>query len=116
MADAFLVPWVARDYSRLRAGGSLQKNAILQREGGGSLAGSFPAGVTSVEGVPTSATVQVKMRSPGDPGDGAVVAEIQSAPDGTWSVTGLPTHLRYDVVGRKDGFNDVIVSNVQPVA
>jgi hypothetical protein len=44
-----------------------------------------------------------------------LVAKTQSAPDGTWRVDGLNPNLRYDVVGRKDGFNDVIVSNVQPV-
>lgn len=83
--------------------------------GTGFLAGEFPSG-TTVEGVPTQAEVRVLWRSPaGHPSDGILVAKTQSAPDGTWRVGGLSPDLRYDVVGRKDGFNDVIVSNVQPV-
>ena len=84
--------------------------------GNGYLAGSFPGGITTVDGVPVSAEVRVEFR--GDAGsisDGFVVAKTLSAPDGTWRVDGLNPALRYDVVGRKDGFNDVIVANVQPV-
>ena len=84
--------------------------------GTGFLAGEFPGGVTTVDGVPTHAEVRVLWRGPqGHPADGVLVATTQSAPDGTWRVEGLNTDARYDVVGRKDGFNDVIVSNVQPV-
>lgn len=84
--------------------------------GTGFLAGEFPGGATMVEGVPTQAEVRVLWRGPvGHPSDGTLVAKTQSAPNGTWRVDGLNPNLRYDVVGRKDGFNDVIVSNVQPV-
>ena len=84
--------------------------------GTGYLSGEFPGGTTTVEGVPTQAEVRVLWRGPaGHPSDGVLVAKTQSAPDGTWRVEGLNPNLRYDVVGRKDGFNDVIVSNVQPV-
>ena len=84
--------------------------------GTGFLAGEFPSGTTTVEGVPTQAEVRVLWRGPaGHPSDGVLVAKTQSAPDGTWRVDGLNPDLRYDVVGRKGGFNDVIVSNVQPV-
>lgn len=88
----------------------------LPAKGSGYLAGEFPGGITTVDGAPTASTVRVLYRPvPGAPGDGAVVAEVQSAPDGTWRIDGLDTGLRYDVVGRKDGFNDVIVANVSPV-
>lgn len=84
--------------------------------GTGFLAGEFPGGTTTVEGVPAQAEVRVLWRGPvGHPSDGILVTKTQSAPDGTWRVDGLNPSLRYDVVGRKDGFNDVIVSNVQPV-
>ena len=84
--------------------------------GAGYLSGEFPSGTTTVEGVPTQAEVRVLWRGPaGHPADGVLVAKTQSAPDGTWRVDGLNPDLRYDVVGRKGGFNDVIVSNVQPV-
>lgn len=83
--------------------------------GTGYLSGELPSGTTTVEGVPTQAEVRVLWRGPaGHPADGVLVAKAQSAPDGTWRVEGLSPGLRYDVVGRKDGFNDVIVSNVQP--
>lgn len=85
-------------------------------KGTGYLAGELPGGATMVEGVPTQAEVRVLWRGPaGHPSDGVLVAKTQSAPDGTWRVDGLNPNLRYDVVGRKDGFNDVIVSNVHPV-
>lgn len=83
--------------------------------GNGYLAGEFPDGITTVGGAPVAATVRVLYRpEAGEPGDGVVVAEVQSDPDGTWRVDGLNTALKYDVVGRKSGFNDVIMSNVQP--
>lgn len=85
--------------------------------GDGYLAGEYPGGTTTVEGVPVSATVRILYRpESGQDGDGALVAQVQSAPDGTWRVEGLRTDLLYDVVGRKEGFNDVIVANVTPTS
>ena len=83
--------------------------------GSGFLAGSFPSGLVTVEGVPAEAEVRVLWRSqPGVFGDGVLVATTQSAPDGTWAVTGLSTTMRFDVVARHAGFNDVIMSDVTP--
>lgn len=83
--------------------------------GSGYLAGTFPGGITTVDGVPTPATVRVLYRpASGQPGDGALVAEVQSAADGSWRVDGLDPALKFDVVGRKAWFNDVIMSNVSP--
>lgn len=91
------------------------KSVHKERAGTGYLAGEFPDGITTVEGVPVAATVRVLLRTEsGHVGDGAVIAEVQSAPDGTWRVDGLNTALRYDVVGRKAGHNDVIMANVTP--
>lgn len=85
--------------------------------GDGYLAGEYPGGTTTVEGVPVSATVRILHRpESGQAGDDALVAQVQSAPDGTWRVEGLRTDLLYDVVGRKEGFNDVIVANVTPTS
>lgn len=85
--------------------------------GDGYLAGEYPGGTTTVEGVPVSATVRILYRpESGQAGDGALVAQVQSAPDGTWRVEGLRTDLLYDVVGRKEGFNDVIVAGVTPTS
>ena len=84
--------------------------------GDGYLAGEFPDGITTVEGAPVSATVRILCRPEADAlGDGVVVAQVQSAPDGTWRVDGLNPALKYDVVGRKNGHNDVIMANVSPV-
>lgn len=84
------------------------------QDGHGYLAGSFPDGITSVEGVPASATIRVLLRLPGFPADGEVVAEVQSNPDGTWLVEGLNPYLKYDVICRHEGYNDMILSNVSP--
>lgn len=86
---------------------------ILQ--GDGYLAGEYPDGITTVEGVPVPATVRVLLRgTPGRPEDGMVVATTESSPAGTWAVYGLNADLRFDVVARHDDFNDVIGSNIQP--
>lgn len=83
--------------------------------GNGYIAGTYPNGLTQVDGVPAAATVRVLHRPlSGGFADGVVVAEVQSEPDGTYLVEGLDPDLRYDVVGRKEGFADVIVSNVAP--
>lgn len=101
-----VIGW-ARDYDAFR----------LPLSGTGYLAGTHPDGTTTVEGVPSKATVRVLLRTPsGHPGDGAVVAEVESAQDGTWRVGGLPMGFTYDVVGRMDGFNDVIMADVTPKA
>lgn len=81
----------------------------------GRLAGSAPDGQTTIEGAPVSAYVRILLRTvSGHPGDGALVAEVVSNPDGTWEVTGLPANMRFDVVGRHPDHNDVIVANVAP--
>lgn len=79
------------------------------------MAGEYPGGTTTVEGVPSTANVRILWRDPEcGPSDGVVVARTTSAPDGTWRVDGLNQALRYDVVGRKGGFNDVIMADVTP--
>ena len=93
----------------------LEQFRALPPKGNGYLAGEYPSGITTADGVPTGATVRVLYRpESGRPGDGVVVAEVQSAQDGTWRVDGLHPDYRYDVVGRLQGFNDVIMSNVAP--
>lgn len=85
--------------------------------GSGYLAGEYPGGTTTVEGVPQPAEVRALWRGPaGHPADGAVCGTSTSDNDGTWMVTGLSTDLVYDVVGRKEGYNDVIVAGVSPVS
>ena len=89
----------------------------VPRSGIGLLAGDIADGIVTVEGVPVAAEVRVYLRRPtGAAGDAALVAITKSAPDGTWSVTGLPMGYTYDVVARKDGQNDAIMSNVTPHA
>ena len=93
----------------------LSPSVTRLRKGAGYLAGEFPDGITTVGGVPTGATVRILYRpESGAPGDGLVVAEVQSAADGTWRVEGLDESLKYDVVGRKADRNDVIMAGVTP--
>lgn len=81
----------------------------------GYLAGTYPDGITKVDGVPVSAEVRVLLRHPVDGfGDGSVVAKTVSNPDGTWLISGLPVNLKYDVVARLNGEKDVIMSNITP--
>ena len=83
--------------------------------GAGRLAGDFPDGITTVDSVPVPAEVRILLRTAsGAIGDGAVVAVVQSAPDGTWEVLGLPKGFTYDVVARLAGQNDVIMAGITP--
>lgn len=87
----------------------------LPLDGNGYLAGTYPDGITKVDGVPVSAEVRVLLRYPvGGFGDGSVVAKTVSNPDGTWLISGLPVNLKYDVVARLNGEKDVIMSNITP--
>ncbi len=103
-------PWVAN--KKMVSG---PNHRPLPPPGNGYLAGEFPDGITRIDGVPAQATVRVLYRpQSGARGDGVVIAEVQSAPDGTWRVDGLNTALRYDVVCRHADFNDMILANVTP--
>lgn len=84
--------------------------------GSSRLAGEFPTGITTVDGVPGAAQLKAVVRSDDPDLDGVVAARTTSGPDGTWEMVNLNPDFRYDVVGRKEGFNDVVVSNVRPVA
>lgn len=98
----------------VRIGNFVQYNKFrVDLNGAGYLAGEFPDGATTVGGVPVSAVVRVLLRTTGE-GDGTLVAQVESAADGTWRVDGLDPAKKYDVVGRRALFNDVIVSNVSP--
>lgn len=85
-------------------------------QGDGYLSGSFPDGITTLNGVPVAATVRAHYRpAGGEPGDGLLVASTESAADGTWIISGLNPDLKFDIIGRLDGQNDVIAANVQPM-
>lgn len=83
--------------------------------GQGYLAGDLPDGLTQVEGVPTSATIRVHLRRDGLPGDGMLVAETTSAEGGNWLIPHLNPDMKFDVICRYPGYNDMILSNVSPV-
>lgn len=90
-------------------------NRIIELSGVGQFSGGFPEWIVTADGVPAKATVRVILRHPGNPLlDGVVVAETESGQDGTWLVAGLHTGFKYDVIGRKAGFNDVIMADVTP--
>lgn len=87
----------------------------LPLDGDGYLAGTYPDGITKVDGVPVSAEVRVLLRHPVKGfGDGSIVAKTISNPDGTWMINGLPSDLKYDVVARLAGEKDIIMSDISP--
>lgn len=104
--------WQAR---RARVRSVARADAGLLARGNGVLGGNAPAGLTTKDGAPVSATVRVLVRDPANPTiDGVQVRRVQSAADGTWRVRGLNRDMRYDVIGRLNGYNDVIQADVQP--
>ena len=82
--------------------------------GAGYLSGSYPDGLVTDDGVPVSADILIRIRSKSLPLNGLLVAQVKSAPDGTWLVTNLNPDLKYDAIARLDGRNDVIGSNLTP--
>lgn len=117
MAEVDIVIAESRHAGRVLGGPlSTSKNRSGRPLGGnGYLAGSFPGGITSVDGTPTRATVRILYRpAEGALGDGHLVAQVESGEDGSWRVEGLDPALSFDIVGRKPGYNDVIVANVRP--
>lgn len=110
MADAFIVPYRYRGKPKtLRVAPKVSVRPPLL--GLGFLSGEFPSGITTVDSVPVPATVRVLLRATGE-----LMAQVQSAQDGSWIVLGLEMGKLYDVVGRKEGFKDIIVSEVTPTA
>ena len=81
---------------------------------GGALAGTAPNGLTSRNGTPTSATVTARIRYPGRAVDGTLLATTESAGDGTWNIGALNPGIKFDVLARLAGENDVIASDVTP--
>lgn len=88
---------------------------LFRGSGSGALSGSSPDGLVTRLGAPVEADIQVRIRMPGSPFDGTLVAATISEADGTWEITGLDTGLRYDVVGRYAAENDVVASDVTPI-
>lgn len=87
----------------------------LALNGQGYFAGTFPDGITTIDGVPVSANIRVLLRTTVNGyGDGVVVAKTKSAQNGTWRINNVPLGLKYDIVARYAGENDVIMSNVSP--
>ena len=82
----------------------------------GILSGSFPLSLlTDKDSAPTQAVVRVLYRTEeGHPGDGVLITSTTCNADGTWQVAGLNEDEKFDVVARIPGFNDVIISDVQP--
>lgn len=99
-------------YKRVRSEPATSR-LIKDFYGTGYLAGDYPLGTTKIEGVPSAVEIRVLWRGQGDD-DGCLVAKTMSDNTGTWRVSNLNSNLRYDVIARKDGFNDLIMSNVNP--
>lgn len=90
--------------------------SLFDARGDGFLAGEFPNGITTNDGVPVSATVRALTRGEnGRSADSVFGGEVVSNADGTWVIAGLNAQIPFDVVGRLAGKNDVVTANVLPV-
>lgn len=96
-------------YALVGKAGVWPSAAVKPNPGPGYLAGEFPDGITSILGTPEPATIRVLYRP-----TGVLVAEVASAADGTWRVDGLDPTLKFDVICRKTGYNDLIWADVSP--
>lgn len=100
-------------YKKIRFGASIARR-VKNFHGSGYLAGDYPVGTTKVDGVPAPVEIRVLWRGRGDD-DGCLVAKTMSDHTGSWRVSHLNSNLRYDVVARRSGFNDLIMTDVTPV-
>lgn len=85
---------------------------IFRGSGVGTFAGTYPDGLTRIEGVPTEAEVFVRVFAPGKPFDGAVLARTLSESSGEWEVPDMPKTGLFDVVARKEGERSVTAPQV----
>lgn len=88
--------------------------APYRGNGAGILAGTYPDGLTRLEGVPTEADVFAFARAPGAPSNGVLLAKGRSLPSGEWELRGLPRTGRFNVLAAKYGQRDVVVPDVAP--
>lgn len=79
------------------------------------LAGDYPTGIVKVDGVPGEADLKAVVRSDDPQLDGLVVGRTTSQHTGDWRIEGLNPKLRYDVIARHDGYNDVIATDIKPI-
>ena len=103
-----------------RASGSVPIRPMIRNnlnKGTGLLSGSFPLSLITQGGnLPSHADIRILYRpEQGTTGDGYVVATTTCNVDGSWQVSGLNENFKFDIVARIRGFNDVIISNVQPL-
>ncbi len=101
--DSYRVLDRFKECARIKFRAKLPNNPPPIVVGDGYLAGEPPNGLTTVAGVPESAEVRVLLRCAGRH-DGALVAKTVSSNTGQWRIDGLDPDLKYDVVGRQDGF------------
>lgn len=80
----------------------------------GHISGDYPAGISTLEGVPTSADITVLTRAPGMDWDAMPVRRVKSGDDGVWRAEGIDPGLRYRVIADKQGYNSVISDNIKP--
>ena len=85
--------------------------------GDGYLGGDYPDGLVKENSAPVVGTIRVVLRGAfGSSRDGFVVAEVQTALDGSWRVDNLNRAYRYDVICRLEGYEDQIHSNIAPAS
>lgn len=118
MSDASIVPtpvWAPAEVWLVQVG----LPALIEVP---SRRGKPPTGSAILSGklsgpIPLNATIRILYRpEAGTSGDGVLVAMVPVDASGSWQVSGLKPDLKYDVIARREGYNDVITANVSPVA
>ena len=114
--ESKMLPDVSLRFGTVKKPSSLNIN-LVDTVGDGMLSGSFPLTlITSGGNLPNQAIIKILYRpSILDTNTVHVVATTTCNTDGSWQVSGLNENLKFDIVARIPGFNDVIISNVQPM-
>lgn len=97
---------------RLRGLGGVYVNRGIPPAGTGYLAGKL-TGHDPI--IPAQIRILYRHAEQGALGDGYLVALTPVNAVGEWRVENLNLSLRYDVVARREGYNDVITAGVQPL-
>lgn len=80
--------------------------------GEGYLGGDFPDGIVTIDGVPSSADMEIRLKSEDPILDNSLVATAKASQAGTWKVPGVSTEQQFNVIAKHEGEQDVYIPGV----
>lgn len=89
------------------------KSVNILPDGVGYLGGDYPDGVVTVDGVPTDADIEVRLKNQNPTLNGTLIASTKASQSGTWKIPNIDMSETFDIIARKEGEQPICVSDVQ---